>query len=36
MDGNAPSGTVLRKDGRLLVVIIDIERLFTPDYMLRA
>lgn len=36
MDGNAPRGAVLRTDGRLLVVIIDIERLFTPDYMLQA
>jgi hypothetical protein len=34
MDGNAPSGAVLRKDGRLLGVIIDLECLFTPDYML--
>lgn len=36
MDGKAPRGVFLRKDGRLLVTVTDIERIFTPDFMLQT
>jgi hypothetical protein len=35
MDGKAPRGAYLRKDGRLFAKVTDIDEIFTPDYMLQ-
>ncbi len=36
MDGNAPTEIILRKNGYMIIKVLDIARLYTPDDMLQT